>query len=119
MSTCTNHDKVNNHTLSKWCSKYTSPSSPLFFNSDSPNLENSLRQPITQDLNIPIPKFNPFQTYPHNSRGSFSMNTPNGPHSTTFHSQSHNSHEPPSMNNPNIPLSIACSPTQPPPKFQY
>ena len=101
MSTCTNHDKVNNHTLSKCCS-----------NSDSPNLENSLRHPITQDPNIPIPKFRPFHTHPPNSRDPFSMNTPNGPTSTTFHSQSHDSREPTSMHNPNIPLSIASSPTQ-------
>ena len=112
MSTSTNHDKVNNHTLSKWCSKYTSPSSPLFSNSDSSNLENSLRQPIPQDPNIPIPKFRPFPTHPPNSRDPFSMNTPNGPTSTTFHSQSHDSREPTSMHNPNIPLSIASSPTQ-------
>ncbi|KAH9704206.1 retrovirus-related pol polyprotein from transposon RE2 [Citrus sinensis] len=84
---------------------------PLTINSITLGMSNS-KKPIPQDPNIPIPKFRPFHTHPPNSRDPFSMNTPNGPTSTTFHSQSHDSREPTSMHNPNIPLSIASSPTQ-------
>ncbi|KAH9779039.1 retrovirus-related pol polyprotein from transposon RE1 [Citrus sinensis] len=87
---------------------------PLTINSITLGMSNS-KKPIPQDPNIPIPKFRPFHTHPPNSCDLFSMNTPNGPTSTTFHSQSHDSHEPTSMHNPNIPLSIASSPTQPSP----
>ncbi|KAH9687461.1 retrovirus-related pol polyprotein from transposon RE1 [Citrus sinensis] len=86
---------------------------PLTINFITLGMSNS--QPINQDPNIPIPKFRPFHTHSPNSRDPFSMNTPNGPTSTTFHSQSHDSRELTSMHNPNIPLSIASSPTQPSP----